>query len=47
MQNDNSVIFENEKQLKESLEHCQTSDLVYSFKNLKDCNLLCQAVKAL
>lgn len=47
MQNDNSVIFENEKQLKESLEHWQTSALVDSVKNLKDCHLLCQAVKAL
>ncbi len=47
MQNDSSVIFENEKQLKESLEHWQTSALVDAVKNLKDCHLLCQAVKSL
>ena len=41
------VTFENEKQIKESLERWQASALVDAVKNLKDCQALRQAVKAL
>lgn len=41
------VTFENEKKIKESLERWQASALVDAVKNLKDCQALRQAVKAL
>ncbi|MBR1777264.1 MAG: hypothetical protein IJ752_01600 [Alphaproteobacteria bacterium] len=46
--NDGSFIaFENEKQIKEGLERWQASALVDAVKNLKECQALRQAVKAL
>ena len=47
MQDGPFVTFENEKQIKESLEHWQASALVDAVKNLKDCQALRQAVKSL
>ena len=47
MSDDTVVTFENEKQIKESLERWQASALVDAVKNLKDCQKLRQAVKAL
>ena len=47
MGDDTVVTFENEKQIKESLERWQASALVDAVKNLKDCQKLRQAVKAL
>ena len=47
MQDDQFVKFENEKQIKESLERWQASALIDAVKNLKDCQALRQAVKTL
>ena len=47
MLDDSIVTFENEKQIRESLERWQASALVDAVKNLKDCQALRQAVKAL
>lgn len=47
MSDDSFVTFENEKQIKESLERWQASALVDAVKDLKDCHMLRQAVKAL
>ena len=47
MQDGQFVTFENEKQIKESLERWQTFALVDAVKNLKDCQALRQAVKSL
>ena len=47
MSDDSFVSFENEKQIKEALESWQASALVDAVKNLKDCQALRHAVKAL
>ena len=47
MQDDTFVTFENEKQIKESLERWQAPALIDAVKSLKDCQALRQAVKAL
>lgn len=47
MSDDSFVTFENEKQIKESLERWQASALVDAVKDLKDCQKLRQAVKVL
>ena len=47
MSDDSFVTFENEKQLKEALERWQAFTLTDAVKNLKDCQALRQAVKAL
>lgn len=47
MSDESFITFENEKQIKESLERWQASALVDAVKDLKDCQKLRQAVKAL
>ena len=47
MSDDSFVTFENEKQIEEDLECWQASALVDAVKNLKDCQMLRQAVKTL
>ena len=47
MLDDGIVTFENEKQIRESLERWQTSALIDAVRNLKDCQALCRAVAAL
>ena len=47
MSDESFITFENEKQIKESLERWQASALVDAVKDLKDCQKLRQAVKVL
>lgn len=47
MTDESLITFENEKQLKEDLEHWQASALTDAVKTLKECQMLRQAVKAL
>ncbi len=47
MQDGDCIIFENEKKIKEALDQWHISALVENVKNLKDCQLLRHAVKAL
>ena len=47
MDDSSLITFDNEKQIKESLERWQTSALVDAVKNLKDCQALRNVVKSL